>query len=107
MGTQLLPSSSSPKQNVYRAGVENVARSRKFGIDRHTLRITSRKARPMVAFDRQPGPKHPALELTSSSLRTGPLMITACAAPDNVPVVLWQLPFSRRWARQAATTAGM
>ena len=84
-----------------------MARSRKFGTDRHTLRITSRRARPMVAFERQPGPKHPALLLTSSSLRMGPLMITAWAAPDSVPVVLWQLPFSRRWARQAATTVGM
>ena len=34
-------------------------------------------------------------------------MTTACAAPDSVPVTLWQLPFSWRWARTAATTTGM
>src|SRR5215475_6295369 len=34
---------------------------------------TSRTARPIVAFARQPGPKTPAPQLTSSAPRTGPL----------------------------------
>ncbi len=33
--------------------------------------------------------------------------MTAWAAPDSVPVVLWQLAISSRWARTAATTTGM
>ena len=74
---------------------------------RHTLRITSRSARPMVALARKPGPKQPAVQFTSSAVRAGPLTITTCAAPDSVPVVLWQLPFSCRCARTAATTTGM
>ena len=65
---------------------------------RHTLRTRSRSARPMVAFARHPGPKHPALQFTSRCNRAGPLITTACAAPDNVPVTLWQLPFSFRCA---------
>ena len=40
-------------------------------------------------------------------MRAGPLITTACAAPDSVPVTLWQLPFSFRCARTAATTTGM
>jgi hypothetical protein len=36
----------------------------------------------------------------------GPLTMTIWAAPDRVPVVLWQLAFSFRWARTAATTTG-
>ena len=107
IGSQSLPSSSSPKQNVYRAGVENVARSRKFGMARQTLRMTSRRARPMVALARQPGPKHPAVQLMSSAGRAGPFTMTTWAAPESVPVVLWQLPFSFRCARTAATTTGM
>ena len=61
----------------------------------------------MVALARHPGPKQPALQLTSSARRAGPLITTACAAPDKVPVTLWQLPFSLRWARTAASTTGM
>ncbi len=74
---------------------------------RHTLRTTRRSARPIVALARHPGPKHPALQLTSRRRRAGPLITTACAAPDSVPVTLWQLPFSLRWARTAASTTGM
>ncbi len=32
--------------------------------------------------------------------------MTACAAPESVPVVEWQFPNSSRWARTAATTTG-
>ena len=87
--------------------MENDPRSRKFGIERHTLRMTRRSARPIVALARHPGPKQPAVQFTSRRVRAGPLTITTCAAPDSVPVVLWQLPFSLRCARTAATTTGM
>ena len=60
----------------------------------------------MVALALNPGPKQPAPEATPSSFRTGPLMMTVCAAPDSVPVVEWQLPLGWRWARTAATTVG-
>ncbi len=57
-------------------------------MERHTLRMTSRSARPMVPFARHPGPKQPAVQLMSSRVRAGPLTMTTCAAPDSVPVVL-------------------
>ena len=68
--------------------MEKDARSKKLGIARQTLRITRRRARPIVALARQPGPKHPAVQLMSSSGRAGPLTMTTWAAPDSVPVVL-------------------
>ena len=61
----------------------------------------------MVALARHPGPKHPDVQLMSISRRIGPFTITTCAAPESVPVVLWQLAFSWRCARTAATTTGM
>ena len=42
-----------------------------------TLAHTSRTARPIVALARQPGPKTPAPQLTSSAVRIGPLTMTS------------------------------
>ncbi len=60
----------------------------------------------MVALARKPGPKHAWPHSTSISRRTGPLTITACAAPANVAVVECAFAFGCRNARTVATTVG-
>ena len=60
-------------------------RSSRPGIVPTTLRITRRIARPMVAFDRQPGPNRLSPALKSSRLAMGPLtMISTAALPVEV-----------------------
>jgi hypothetical protein len=49
-----------------------------------TFRITNRTARPIVRFDRQPGPNRFSPELISNSRAIGPLTIIRTAGPDVV-----------------------
>ena len=63
--------------------LENEARSRTPGIERQTLRTTSRSARPIVALARKPGPKQPDPHSMPISRRTGPFTITAWLAPES------------------------
>ena len=60
----------------------------------------------MVALARKPGPKHACPLWIPISCRTGPLTMTAWAAPARVAVVEWELALVCRWARTAATTTG-
>ena len=80
---QSLHSSSSPKQKVKRWEFEKLARSSTPGIARQTLRITRRRARPIVALARKPGPKQPRPHSMSICLRMGPLTRTRLAGRPN------------------------
>jgi len=61
-------------------------RSRSPGREPQTLRMTRRRARPMVRFARHPGPKRLSPQLMSSSRAIGPLTIMRTAAPPvDVP----------------------
>src|SRR5882724_10824896 len=65
-----------------------------------------RRARPIVAFARQPGPKTPAPELMSSAPRIGPFTITSGATASVVPDTPSRQNRSSQTASTAASTTG-
>src|SRR5262245_808557 len=67
---------------------------------------TSRTARPIVAFARQPGPKTPAPQLTSSAPRTGPLRTRSGLGEFVVADTPWRSNASSHTASTAAMTTG-
>src|SRR3989442_12133289 len=71
-----------------------------------TFTQTSRSARPMVALARQPEPKTPAPQLTSSSPRRGPLTITSGAGAFVVAETPLGSNASSHTAPTAASTTG-
>ena len=75
-GSQGEPPSSSAKQNVYLPGLPRVARSTPPGRPPPTLRITSCKARPIVALARLPWPRVLTPEFIPMAPVIGPLTIT-------------------------------
>ena len=70
------PASSSAKQNVYLPGFPSVALSTPPGLPPPTLRITSWRARPMVAFALLPWPRAFTPEFIPIARAMGPLTIT-------------------------------
>src|SRR3990172_2189929 len=76
------------------------------GVAPPTLTHTSRSARPIVAFARQPGPKTPAPQLTSSATRTGPLITTSGAGALVVADTPCRSKASSHTASTAASTTG-
>src|SRR5262250_421929 len=63
---------------------------------------TRRTARPIVALARQPGPKTPALQLTSRAARTGPLSTRRRATASVVPDTPTR---AKAWSQIASTPA--
>ena len=105
-GSHGLRSSFSAMQKVYLAGWARVDLSVCPGIAPPILRITKRRARPMVALARYPLPNTPASEFTFNCFAMGPLTTMRGAAP---PVVDWMPPkLYSVWqtALTAASTTG-
>src|SRR6185503_11079648 len=73
------------------------------GIAPPTLAHTSRRARPIVALARHPGPNTPTPELISSAARTGPLIASSGATASVVP----DTPSSAKAGSQMASTAAI
>src|SRR5439155_1720646 len=67
----------------------------------------SRRARPMVALARVPGPRAPAAQLSSIVTRAGPLTMKMGATASVVPEIPTRSNASSHIARTAATTTGM
>ena len=65
-----------------------------------------RRARPIVAFARWPGPKTPAPQLTSRRARTGPLRMTSGEVALVVPDWPCRLKAGSQAASTIASTAG-
>jgi hypothetical protein len=61
----------------------------------------------MVALARQPGPKTPAPQLTSSAMRIGPLTMTRSATASVVPDTPTSAKAGSQMASTAAITVGM
>ena len=76
------------------------------GVRPATLRTMSRRARPMAALARNPGPRHPASAWMPTCEATGPLTIMTCMAPPVVAAVPARLKPSRMAALTPATTTG-
>src|SRR5437773_10509512 len=67
----------------------------------------SRRARPMVALARVPGPRAPAAQLSWIAARAGPLTMKIGATASVVPEMPTRSNASSHIARTAATTTGM
>ena len=76
------------------------------GIAPPTLTQTRRSARPIVALARQPEPKTPAPQLSSSLPRTGPFTTTSGAGALVVAETPCRSKASSHTASTAATTTG-
>src|SRR5437763_1765525 len=76
------------------------------GIAPPTLTQTRRSARPIVALARQPGPKTPAPQLSSSLARRGPFTTTSGAGALVVAETPCRSKASSHTASTAATTTG-
>src|SRR6266545_521909 len=70
------------------------------------LAQTRRRARPMVALARQPGPNRPSPELMSSAARAGPLTMKRGATASVVPETPRGANASSHMASTPARTAG-
>src|SRR5947208_825562 len=71
-----------------------------------TLATISRRARPIVALARQPGPNTPAAQLMSSALRAGPLTMKSGEWKLVVADTPWRSKASSHMASTPAMTTG-
>src|SRR6266851_3533651 len=71
-----------------------------------TLATISRRARPIVALARHPGPKTPAAQLMSSALRAGPLTMKSGEWKLVVAETPWRSKASSHMASTPAITTG-
>ena len=82
-------------------------RSNKPGMAAQAFMRIRRTARPIVAFERLPGPNRLLRELTPSSRATGPFTITMMPEPPRLDDGPTRLNFGSSIASAAAKTTGM
>ena len=105
-GVHGVRSSSSPKQKVYRSGRLSTAFATGPGVAPPKVCIISRSERPIVALACVPGPKQPMPQLTPTSRRMGPLIMTTGADGFVVVATPFMLNGSSRTASTIASTMG-
>src|SRR5689334_15519651 len=105
-GSQGLAASCSAKQSEYFPAQPWVDWSSTPGWQPRPFSSTSRRARPMVALARTPGPKRFPPPCRPIASRTGPLTITMSAAPPVLVAGPWSVNAGSPMARSAAPTTG-